>query len=87
MAEKKRTQVKTINPKITYDDDALDADDADDAVELLFLTGVFFFVWSLAADAVARAARDATAAAPRLKEEKKDGQRFEAEVLMERKQP
>jgi hypothetical protein len=43
LADKKR-EPKSINPKITYDDDALDADDADDAVELLFLTGVFFFV-------------------------------------------
>ena len=59
--------------KISYSnlDDALDAEleaeAALEAVELFFLTGVFFFERIFAAEAVARAAKDATAAAPKLK--------------------
>ena len=62
--------------KISYSnlDDALDAEleaeAALEAVELFFLTGVFFFERIFAAEAVARAAKDATAAAPKLKNKK-----------------
>ena len=59
---------------LTYLDDALDAEleaeAALEAVELFFLTGVFFFERIFAAEAVARAAKDATAAAPKLKNKK-----------------
>ena len=55
----------TAKVELSYVDDSVEpvADD----VELRFLGVVFFFVWSLAAEAVALAAKEATAAAPRLK--------------------